>query len=313
MNERIRSKLSKCIKIIENVASSHPKLVVSIRYLFRFGTLPNLSNPKSLNEKILYLKLNSDTSRWTYLADKYKVREYVKFCGLQDILIPLYGIWKHPSEIDFNLLPQQFMIKANNGDGKGTNKVINKDQLSKTDYQNLYMILEEWISRKNIGALSAEPQYKNIPPRIIAEKVLHKQAKDTSLIDYKIWCFNGKPHSILVCYNRHASTTCLGCYDLTWTFQPYNMRGTKHFQIATTPLPKPIHLDEMIKIAAKLSKPFPQVRVDLYEAENKVWFGELTFTSLGGLMNYYTNQYLMEMGNLVDLKYSKNIGYNFAN
>lgn len=312
MNERIKSQSIKLLKLIGNIASSHPKIVTNIRYLFRFGKFPNLRNPKTLNEKILYLKLNSDTSCWTYLADKYKVREYVKYCGLQDILIPLYGVWKHPSEIDFNLLPQQFMLKANNGDGKGTNKVIIKNELSKTEYQKLYIILEEWISRKEIGSLSAEPQYKNIPPRIIAEKVLHKHTKDSSLIDYKIWCFNGKPYSILVCYNRQKTTTCLGCYDLTWTFQPNNMRGTKHFHIATTPLPKPKHLDEMIKIAAKLSNPFPQVRVDLYEAENKVWFGELTFTSLGGFMNYYTNQYLIEMGHLVDLKYSKNVDYSFT-
>lgn len=286
---------------IASIAVRFPKEIVYIRYFFRFGRFPNLHHPRDLNEKILYLKLYSDTSQWTRLADKYAVREYVASCGLESILIPLYGVWEHASEVQFDDLPEKFMLKANNGDGKGTNILVDKSNMTEAYRQHLYSKMEEWMSKKNIGALSAEPHYKNIPPRIIAEKVLQKNEDEDTIIDYKIWCFNGRPYSILVCFNRHNSMTTLGCYDLNWGFHPENMCKTRHHLIANKPIRNPKLLEKMLSISSVLSQPFPEVRVDLYEAEDKVWFGELTFTSLGGMMNYYTPEYLKEMGKQISL------------
>ena len=134
-----------------------PATMIRLRYLARFHRLPNLKHPKDLNEKILYQKLYTDTSVWTRLADKYRVRDYVKECGLEDILIPFYGAWEQVEDIDFDSLPQQFILKANNGDGKGTNMKIDKSAMTDDVWTRLRQTLQEWLSRKHIGALSAEP------------------------------------------------------------------------------------------------------------------------------------------------------------
>lgn len=287
--------------IAEIICEKNPVATVKLRYLQRFGCLPDLKHPKSLNEKILFLKLFTDTSQWTQLADKYRVRDYVKSCGLEHILVPLLGAWEHVGDIPFSELPQQFMLKANNGDGKGTNVKVDKAKMSAADWDALRKRLQGWLDTKHIGALSGEPQYRGIKPMIVAEEFLPCVKGETSLTDYKLWCFDGKPYSFLVCSNRQADgvEVEVGCYDLEWNIHPENMLSAGHVTVGRHPLSRPKCLDEMIRIAKILSKPFPQVRVDFYEVDGKVYFGELTFTSLGGMMNYYTPDYLLEMGSQV--------------
>lgn len=289
------------MKVGGAIGCKYPVLVVKLRYLARFGRLPNLRNPKDLNEKILYLKLFSDTSRWTELADKYRVREYVAACGLEHCLIPMYGAWERVEDIPFDDLPDSIMLKANNGDGKCTNMIVHKAELTGIKLKQLKLTLQRWLNQRNIGALSAEPQYRGIRPMIIAEELLPVDEGCSSLIDYKIWCFNGQPHSFLVCSGRKGHQVSLGCYDLEWNYYPERMVVSDKFGTEEKPLPKPACLEEMIEIARRLSEPFPEVRVDLYQTGGKVYFGELTFTSLGGMMNYYTPEYLMEMGALMKL------------
>ena len=294
-------------KVIQRFAAiileKFPVITVKLRYFLRFGHLPDLKHPKDLNEKILYLKLFTDTSKWTELADKYRVREYVKACGLENLLIPLIGVWERVEDIPFDYLPNRFILKANNGDGKGTNVKIDKARMNEQDWCNLRKRLQSWLETEHIGALSGEPQYRNIKPMILAEELLPCGEGETSLIDYKLWCFNGKPYSFLVISERQSDGihVTASCYDLNWNFYPEQMHSTQHLHIASTPLPRPQCLAEMIRIAATLSEPFPQVRVDLYEVKGKVYFGELTFTSLGGMMNYYTSEYLQEMGEQVTI------------
>lgn len=289
------------------IGEKFPVATVNLRYLLRFGRLPDLKHPKDLNEKILYLKLFSDTLQWTLLADKYRVRDYVKSCGLEHILIPLIGVWERVENIPFEDLPQQFILKANNGDGKGTNVKIDKEKMDDKAWKELRERLQKWLTAKHIGALSAEPQYRDIKPMILAEELLPCDEGQTSLIDYKLWCFNGEPYSFLVCSERQADGyhTALDCYDLEWNRHPENLKASPHTTVATKPLPRPSCLDEMIHAARILSKPFPEVRVDLYAVGGKVYFGELTFTSLGGMMNYYTPEYLQEMGTLITLPNEK--------
>ena len=290
-------------KIAAIVCSWFPVATVKLRYYLRFKRFPDFKNPQDLNEKILYLKLYSDTSLWTQLADKYKVREYVKSCGLESILIPLYGAWERVEDIPFDELPQKFILKANNGDGKGTNVKIDKAKMKDADWAALRKRLQGWLDAKHIGALSGEPQYRDIKPMILAEELLPCNEGDTSLVDYKLWSFNGEPYSFFICSERqldgyHAT---VDCYDLEWNRFPENMLASPHMTVATKAMPRPACLEEMIEAARKLSKPFPEVRVDLYAVNGKLYFGEMTFTSLGGMMDFYTPEYLLEMGKHVTL------------
>lgn len=300
LKDRIKALIA---KPVEWMGEHYPVTLVRLRYLVRFHRLPNLKNPIDLNEKILYLKLFTDTSEWTRLADKYRVRDYVRECGLEDILIPLYGAWEHVEDIPFDELPNQFILKANNGDGKGTNLRVDKTRLTADDRDALKLTLNGWLAQKHIGALSAEPQYKDIPPIIVAEQLLPCNEGETSIVDYKLWCFNGEPYSFFICSERqedgfHAT---VDCYDLAWNRHPENMRESPHMKVARKAMPRPACLDEMIAAARKLSAPFPEVRVDFYVVDGKLYFGELTFTSLGGMMDYYTPAYLLEMGRQVRL------------
>lgn len=286
------------IKFSEYLGIHHPVFLIKLRYFVRFGRLPNLKNPKDLNEKILYLKLYTDTKEWTRLADKYRVREYIKDCGLEDILVPLYGVWNKSSDISLSNLPKSFILKANNGDGKGSFLVV-KDKES-ANLEEIKQRSEKWLSERNIGALAAEPQYRDIPPRVLAEKLL--ESNSGGLVDYKIWCFNGRPHSILTCSDRSNNSVALGAYDLNWNRLEDALIPSKDYPAGGL-LPRPDNLTEMIEIAEKLSKPFPEVRVDLYDVDGRVYFGELTFTSLGGMMLYYTPKALQDMGSQVNLNY----------
>ena len=290
-------------RFVEKICEKYPVATVKLRYLLRFKRFPDFKHPKDLNEKILYLKLFSDTSLWTQMADKYSVRDYVKSCGLQSMLIPLYGVWERVEDIPFDELPLQFMLKANNGDGKGTNVKINKEKMSGDDWLSLRKRLQGWLDAKHIGALSGEPQYRDIKPMILAEEVLPCGEDETSLVDYKLWCFNGEPHSFLICSERQADGyhTSIDCYDLEWKRHPENLIQSSHVTVAKKMLPRPACLEEMIEAARILSKPFPEVRVDMYAVGDKAYFGELTLTSLGGMMNYYTPEYLLEMGELVTI------------
>lgn len=289
------------IKFTEWFGIHFPITLVKVRYFVRFHKFPNLKNPKDLNEKILWLELFSDTSMWTRCANKLEVRKYVEECGLGDYLVNLYGYYYKAEDFNLEELPDSFILKANNGNGKGANLIVkNKNDWKEEDLKH---IINKWLKTKNIGALSAEPQYKEIVPCVLAEELLPLEEGSKSLIDYKIWCFNGKAHNILTCSSRNVKSVCLGCYDLQWNYYPNKLNPSKDYPLETEQLLKPIELEKMINIAEKLSKQFSQVRVDLYNIEGKVYFGEMTFTSLGGMMNYYTPKFLKEMGDKVDINY----------
>lgn len=300
MNKWSRILFAPVIKVTEWLGVNYPVTLVKLRYFVRFHKFLDLKKPKDLNEKILYLKLFSDTSLWSDLADKYKVREYVKSCGLENCLVKLYGVWFYVDDFDMSTLPNSFVLKANNGDGKGSNLfVFNKNEEAK---DSLVKILKTWLSKKNIGALCAEPQYKNIKPCIIAEELLPIERGKKSVIDYKLWCFCGKVHYVLTCSNRDNWGTDVMTYDRDWNAHPEYCVFNNRYRKAQLMEP-PQNYEEMICVAEKLAKPFPQVRVDLYNMEGKIYFGELTFTSLGGMMDYYTPDFLKKMGDLVDLNY----------
>lgn len=285
MKQLFKNKMAYSIGLIS------PKWLAKIRFKRVFGKSLNLHNPQDLNEKIQWLKLYSDTSRWPDLADKYKVRTYVQECGCGELLNELYGKWDHADEIDFDKLPDSFVLKTNHGCGT----VLLVEDKSKLDINKTRKLLNRWLKTK-YGVETAENHYLKIQPCIIAEKILkHTDGISSSLIDYKFFCLNGEPYVCLVCYDRVNTHPCLGLYDIKeWKSLDYNIpekkRGKKH-------IPRPTSLDQMIRTARLLSKGFPAVRVDLYEIDEKPVFGELTFTSYGGFMDYFTPEYLLELGN----------------
>lgn len=291
------------IKVCEFMGNHTPELLLKIRYLFVFKKTLNLKNPQDLNEKILWAKLYSDTSRWTRLADKYEVRKYIEEIGLGDILVKLYATWFKKEDVDFDALPESFIIKANNGDGKGTNKIIHKSELTPKKKQEYINMIGEWLNRKNIGALHAEPHYKNMRPCVIAEEVLPFETGSSSLIDYKIWCFNGKAYYVRVYNNRNTSGNSANVmtYDLDWNAHPEFSIYNSDYSEAEI-IPKPKNFEKMIEIAEKLSMGFPELRVDLYNVDGKIYFGELTFTSQGGFMNNITPSFKKELGEKFDIK-----------
>lgn len=280
--------------IYKTIEYCSPWLLANIIYERKLKRKINWKHPHDLNEKIQWLKFNSDTSDWTKLADKYKVREYVRKSGYGDILIELYGYWKNADDIDFNILPDSFVLKTNHDFGT---VIIIKDK-SKANLEEIRQILTKALARR-FGRATAEPHYLNIEPVIIAEKYLGTQDQTSSLIDYKFHCFNGKPYNCLVCHDRVNKRPLLELYDIhTWTKMNHHITEA---HVGRKEIPKPATLDTMLLIAKILSQRFPFVRVDLYEVDGKVYFGELTFTPCAGYIDYFTLAYLQELGEQVTL------------
>lgn len=291
------------IKLCEFLGNHYPVLLLKLRYLYVFKKKLNLKSPQDLNEKILWAKLFSDTSRWTELADKRRVRDYVEKIGLGGILVKLYATWYNVDEINWDVLPDKFIIKANNGDGKGTNKIIDKTRITPPEKEKLISMVDEWLHRKNIGALHAEPHYKNMKPCVIAEEVLPLEKGATSLTDYKMWCFNGKCDYIWICKDRCAggNSAYVMTYDKSWHPHPeFSFFNSDYLQADV--MPKPRNFDKMVEIAETLSSGFPECRVDLYNINGKIYFGELTFTSQGGFMDYFTPEFLRLLGEKFSIK-----------
>lgn len=272
-----------------------PKKWCDILYKEKFGKNINWKNPIDINEKINWLAFNSDTSLWTKYADKYAVRNYVKEVGLEHILVPLYGKWDNAKDINFDKLPSKFVLKNNHGCGDciiiKNKEYINKELIKKKINNSLL---------NKYGIETAEPHYLKIKPCIIAEMLLEPD-NPRGLIDYKIYCFNSIPFNILVCTDRDIENHSVNfnLYSTKWEYLTdlYLIDKLKK----GIKIEKPDHLDEMLEYASILSKPFKHVRVDLYEVNGKVYFSELTFTSTGGRMDFFTPEYLKIMGNQISL------------
>lgn len=276
----------------------NPIIEINRNYRLRFHRKPNIENPTDLIEKIYWMQLNTDTSMWTKCADKYRVREYIKECGCEDYLPKLYGHWDNVSDIDFSLLPNEFVLKANNG--CGTVMVV-RDK-AKLDLLMTQRVLNQWL-KLPYGWSGAQLHYTRIKPCILAEELLHQseelnQLSPSSLVDYKVWCINGEPESIWVAYNRHdIMFVNMALFDINWNPLPQylNSNDTDKYN-PNDRINKPECLNRMLEVARQLAKPFPEVRVDFYVIENKPVVGELTFSSGYG---YFTDEYYKLLGNKI--------------
>lgn len=292
----------KIIRNLERIGLLTPYSLIRLKYFLKFGRKANMKNPQTLNEKILWLEFHTDTSRWTELADKYGVRNYIEQIGLGHTLVKLYGKYDRADEIDFDTLPSSFVIKTNNGSGQ----VWVVEDKSKLD---IAATIREFNRQLDLpfGITSAEPHYRRIKPCIIIEEYLQADNPvSSSLIDYKIWCFNGKPCCVFTGCNRDVKKHKVefGLYDAKdWT--SWNHFISPSFKNNTV-VPKPELLEQMKEYASLIAREFPQVRVDFYEVNHKIYFGELTFTSNGGLMSYFTPECLLELGNRLNISSASN-------
>ena len=292
-------------KSVEWANLHFPVTICKIRFRKIFGRKMDLKNPKDINEKILWLSLYSDISEWSRMADKYAVRSYVEELGLGDCLVKLYGKWDKAEDIEWDKLPNQFVLKTNNG--SGTVKLVTDK--TKLDIPAITRLMDEWLHKK-VASTTTEFHYDSIKPCIIAEELLDfsKDPNESiSAIDYKIWCFNGKAYYVWTCANRDEESTDVALFDREWNYLPEKSVFNKHYREQKVLVSKPKNLVKMLDVAEKLAKPFPVVRVDLYNIDGRIYFGEMTFTSLGGTMDFYTQECLYEMGNLIDISGVKKV------
>lgn len=287
------------VQILKVIGSISPMLLTKILYKKTFGKSIDLVHPKTINEKIHWLKFYGDTTQWALMSDKYRVREFVKTKGLEDTLVKLYGVWEDANDIDWDKLPDQFVLKANNGCGDVT---ICKDK-SKLDKQML-IAYYNGLMKKQFGIQTGQLHYKEIKPCIIAEELLDaskQQTPSTSLIDYKIWCLNGVPYYIFVVINRTKEHAEQMVFDLDWHEHPEYINPTAHFSMCKTHISKPSRLSDMLKYASIFASNNPQMRVDMYQVNDRIYFGELTMTSACGFMNYFSEDFLNKLGSMVIL------------
>lgn len=277
-----------------------PRVIPNKAMMKVFGRPINWDQPKNLIEKIYWLQLYSNTSAWTKCADKYLVRDYVKGKGCGQILNTLYGKWDDVHQIDWDTLPKSFVLKTNNSCGK---VIIVKDK-NEISTKEIEKELDAWLNSK-YGYHNAQLHYTKIKPCIIAEKLLFNEENPRqSLIDYKIWCFNGVPESVLVVYNRTNKSYLLTAYDMDWKNITETALNKNLESVSGAEVQKPKSFEDMIHYAKILSKGFPQVRIDFYDIRGEVVFGEMTFSTGFG---YYTDEYYDYLGSKIDLKNVKKL------
>ena len=251
------------------------KLVINIETLRGYHKLCNLKKPVYFGEKIQWLKVYGNLEKYTNYVDKYLVRDYVKEKVGNKFLIDLLGVFDKPEEIDFKTLPNQFVIKLNTGSGFN---IIIKDK-NKIDIKKIIKKLHKWM-RIDYSRIKKEPQYKNVKKKIIIEKFMAD--KNQELNDYKFFCFDGKVKFVEVDSDRFGNHT-MDFFDEKWNL--LQLKKGNHENSSTIPR-KPQKFDKMINIAEELASEFQFVRVDLYNVDGNVYFGELTFTPAGGLTKF---------------------------
>lgn len=249
-------------------------LYLKIKYRLTMGRKLDLNNPETFNQKLQWLKLYDRKPEYTQMVDKYEVRKYIKEIIGEEYLIPLLGVYDSFEEIDFDNLPDEFVLKPNHTSG---NVFICKDK-SKIDYKKLKKEVNRWLKREYYW-LHREWPYKNVKPRIICEELI-KTENGGFPYDYKFHCFNGEPDNVMVCIERESGNPKFYFFDNEWNLLRYNLAGINAPQGFT--LPKPKKMDEMFMLAKKLSSGFPFIRVDFFCENEKIYFGELTFFPASG-------------------------------
>lgn len=269
---------TKCVDLYASLLTMiSPTLNTKFRYKLGFGRALDLKNPRTLNEKILWLKLNTYHKNPLVIqcADKYAVREYIRDCGCEELLVDLYNVYDSVNEIDWSALPEQFAMKWNFGAGMN---LICHDK-SKLNIQEAVKKLKKW-GRNKCWLKNSEMQYKYAPKKIVCEKYL-SDGRGLAPLDYKVYCFNGRAEYVLICIGREFGRPKFYFFNRDWELCRINRDSIAAPEGFT--VEKPICMDSIFAYAEKLSAPFPFVRADFYAVNDKPYFGELTFTPAAGL------------------------------
>ena len=276
---------------IRNLKKYSDMEAINSLYFSFSGKLPNLKQPKTFSEKQQWLKLHYHNPLMTQCADKYEVRKYLKTKGYEYLLNEVFDYYTNISTFDLEKLPNKFVLKASHG--SGWNLVVNDKR--RINWFVWKKILEIWL-KSNIFWPGREWPYKNMKASIIAEKYLEDESGQ--LMDFKFFCFNGVPKFIQANKGRGTKNHAQNFYDLDWKILPFGKDLKPRPDIAIS---QPTQLSKMIEIATNLSQDFPFVRVDLYEVQNKIIFGELTFFPKSGLPDLNPIEYDLVIGKMLQL------------
>ena len=278
-------------KILDMLWFLPDKIMLKIQYRIKLGRKLNLKNPQRFTEKLQWYKLNYHNPLMRKCVDKYTVRKYVERKGLKNILVPLIKKYDSIEAINWDELPDKFVMKTTNGGG-GLNVIVCNDK-SQMDIEEVEKKLEssDRIFKKNSGG--REWAYYGLKRRIIVEKFLiNKQNPEAGIDDYKFFCYGGVPKYIVVDVDRYIGHK-RNFYDTEWN----NLHIGSDCPKADRDIPKPENLDRMLRTAAILSEDFPFVRVDLYNINGKIYFGELTFYPWSGYVQYTPDSFDFILGN----------------
>lgn len=250
------------------------KLYLKMLFRLRMGYKLNLDNPQTFSEKLQWLKLYNRKPEHTRMVDKYEAKRYVADIIGEEYIIPTFGVWDSVDDIDFDALPNQFVLKCTHDSG---GIVICKDK-SSLDIKSAKQTLHKGLKR-NFYSRNREWPYKNVTPRIIAEKYMVDES-GYELKDYKFFCFDGEPKAMFIATDRGVEgvETKFDFFDMDFNHLPF----TNGHPNATKPISKPIGFEEMKRLAGILSQGHPHVRIDFYDIYGKIYFGEITFFHWSG-------------------------------
>ena len=262
--------------------------MIQFQYWMKLHRKLNLKNPRRYTEKIQYYKLYYRNEKMPICVDKYRVREYLESKGLSNILVKLYGVYEKVEDIPFETLPNKFVLKTSNG--SGTNIICrDKNKLSK---EKILANVNKFLKQSSASA-GREWAYAMGVPKVIIEELLEDHnSLDGAIWDYKYLCFNGKPEYVVLDIDRFTNHK-RNIYDVEWIDQHVI---SDHPCIDDRTFEKPKNYERMVEIATKLSEDFPAVRVDLYNINGRIYFGELTFFPWSGYVQFNPDSFDFEMG-----------------
>ena len=267
------------------------KMFLKTQYRFALHKKLNLENPKTFNEKIQWLKINDRRPEYTDMVDKFSVKKYVSDILGEDYCFPVVGgPWNSFDEIDFDALPNQFVLKCNHDSG---GLIICKDK-SKLNIENARKKINKSM-RRNFYWQTREWPYKDVKPCIFAEKYMVDES-GYELKDYKFFCFNGEPQIMFIATDRNVHTK-FDFFDMQFNHLPF----TNGHPCAEREFEKPDCFEEMIELARKLSVGIPQVRIDFYQINGKVYFGEITFSHWSGMVGFKPEEWDRKLGDMIEL------------
>ena len=261
-------------------------------FKYKMGYELDLEHPQTFNEKIQWLKIYNRNPAYTTMVDKFEAKKYVAGIIGEKYIIPTLGVWNHFDEINFEVLPSRFVLKCTHD----YNSVVICRDKEKLDLRQVKQKLTNCLAR-NFYYYGREWVYKNVKPRIIAEQYMEDD-NSNELTDYKFLCFDGHVKCSFVCTERFKRDGLkVTLFDRDWKRLPFEL----HYPASKKDIPKPVNYDKMIELAETLSKNIPFVRVDFYETNQRVYFGELTFYPFNGMIDFIPFEWDYELGSWINL------------